>query len=85
MISNFVNASIAQQTDANQATVVLQACGHAFQWLHSVISLRHEIMEHADDVKLCDFAGRVIETFVKGNNLMSIFLKISRYKQKKLI
>ena len=85
MISNFVNASIAQQTDANQATVVLQACRHAFQWLNSVISLGHKIMEYVDDVKLCEFAGRVIETFVKGNNLMSIFLKISWYKEKKLI
>ena len=83
MISNFVNASIAQQTDANQATVVLQACGHVFQWLNSVISLRHKIIEHADDVKLCDFAGRVIETFVKGNNLISIILKISRYIKRK--
>jgi len=83
VISNFVNASIAQQTDANQATVVLQACGHAFQWLNSVLSLRHKIMKHADDVKLCDFAGRVIETFVKGNNLISIFLKTSRYIKRK--
>lgn len=83
MISNFVNASIAQQTDANQATAVLQAFGHAFQWLNSVISLLHKTIEHADDVKLCDFAGRAIETFVNGNNLISIFLKISRYIKRK--
>ena len=58
----------------------------AFQWLNSVISLRHKIIEHADDVKLCDFAGRVntvIETFVKGNNLISIVLKISQYIKRK--